>query len=373
LQRAWSVRQDAGQGVLAQFVEYVQLKRATGLSGYEYFLYELYRRNRPREEKLQYLTRTRHERYLAPLGLEQYDVLLADKFVFKQYVASLGLPVPRTYGVYHPFHGRTAEGAPLRTEQQFRAWLAAFTRPGLVIKPVRGGCGRNVLVFQGRSAEPTLGLVHVNGATYPPDRLACLLSCDDPHTHPGYLLEERVQQHPFLAKYNPSTLHTTRVVTLRADDGTLHVVGATLKIGQDSSGVESLVEEHLCVPLDIETGALGLAARRERLKFLRLTHDPVNRQRIVGETLPMWPNVKQLALQAAETVRCLRSIGWDIGLTAQGPVLIEGNRIWGEEILQIAQGRGLWTPNLHSWLRASTCPEATASGRRTRGPSSDRV
>ncbi|MBN9282025.1 MAG: hypothetical protein J0H37_07220, partial [Hyphomicrobium denitrificans] len=47
-----------------------------------------------------------------------------------------------------------------------------------------------------------------------------------------------------------------------------------------------------------------------------------------GFRLPDWTLVTELALRAARTFLPLRTIGWDIALTPDGPVIVEGNRWW---------------------------------------------
>src|SRR5262249_16262473 len=107
-----------GLGAWRQLAEYVQLKRQTGLSGHEYFLYELDRADKTMDQKREYVTGALHERFLAPLEGADLDSLLDDKFLFKQHFASLGLRVPAMYGRFHPVHGTTAAGDPLRTKQE---------------------------------------------------------------------------------------------------------------------------------------------------------------------------------------------------------------------------------------------------------------
>jgi Sugar-transfer associated ATP-grasp len=45
----------------------------------------------------------------------------------------------------------------------------------------------------------------------------------------------------------------------------------------------------------------------------------------VALRLPYWDEVKNLAARAARAVAPLRYVGWEIALTNDGPVVIEGN------------------------------------------------
>jgi hypothetical protein len=349
---AGQVRAETGRPVSSQFREWLGLRQAIGMSPREYFLYELYRQDRPAEEKLQYLTRALQTKFLTPLLPQAYYALLDDKFIFKQYYTSLGLPTPRIFGIYHPFHGRAADGSPLRKLSELRTLLEGLSGAGVVVKHAMSGSGRSVQVFEEVAGGRDCSLTRVDGERYSFDRFASMLTPSTPHDHPGYLLEERVAQHPFLERYNPKTLNTTRVVTLVANDGKVHVVGATLKIGLDASGVESLIEDHLGAAIDLETGRLGPATRRLGLRFAREPRHPLNEQPIEGEVLPEWPRIRELAVSATIAARRIRTIGWDIGLSSSGPVLIEGNQAWGEEILQIPLARGIWTPTFRALIDA---------------------
>jgi hypothetical protein len=348
--QAREVQRITGRSVLTQVVEWLQLRREIGLSDREYFLYELYRSDIPYEEKRQYLSAIAHAKRNEFLLPPAYIALLDDKFIFRQYYSSLGFPLPESYGIFHPFHGRTASGAPLRNATQLRDLINEVPERGLVVKHAMSGSGRWVMVFDCVTGGPQPLLKHVNGNRFTFEQLTALLSPEDPSTHPGFILDERVQQHPFLERLNPATLHTTRVVTIMATNGSVHIIGAALKIGFDNSGVESLVEKNLSSPVDVETGRLGPVAHRDGIGFRRATHHPGTGIRIEGEVIPHWPQIKQLAFEAALAARCVRSVGWDIGLSINGPVLIEGNQEWGAEVLQIPFGRGICTPDVRAIL-----------------------
>lgn len=349
LTRANQASRASSRSVTAILREFLLLRAATGMTAQEYFLYEVYR-SIPYTEKLQYLTRHLHETYLAPLDPPEYGGLISDKMIFHRYMTGAGLRMPAWYGLYHPSIGVTSDDKPLRTLSDLSACLSRLPAGGLVIKPAIGGCGVGVLVFAGRDPYAGDALLHVDGSRFDLQRLSKALQPVPSRPNAGFLLEERVRQNPFLERFNQSTLHTTRVVTIQANSGAIMLGGAALKIGMDSSGVESLAHDHLVVPVDLETGRLGAGALRHGETFSRVAVHPPTGLRLEGETLPFWRETCQLAVHAARLAGRVRSVGWDIGLAVDGPILIEGNEIWGEEILQLAHGRGLWTPEFRGWI-----------------------
>jgi Sugar-transfer associated ATP-grasp len=331
---------------LAIVLELVSLKRAIGMNGHEYFLYSLGAAHLGREQKLAYLTRALHEKHLAPLDPPEESPRVSDKLLFHHGFAAAGVRLPRLLGSLEPRSDTDRDRAALGEELLAllrREWKPAT---GIVLKPARGGCGRGVVVLREIDLDATT-FNHVDGRRLAIAELVEMLSRDVPT-----LVEERVQQHPFLKAYNSATLNTIRVVTIRDRQRNIQLAGAALKIGLDDSGVESLTEQHLAVPIDLATGTLGPGARQSGLVCDRLAVHPGSDIPIAGQVLPHWPEIRALAISGAEVVPRIGSVGWDIGLAIDGPVLIEGNEIWGEEILQLAYGRGLWTDEFRSWIGA---------------------
>jgi hypothetical protein len=52
----------------------------------------------------------------------------------------------------------------------------------------------------------------------------------------------------------------------------------------------------------------------------------------------MWDEVKQVARSAAAAFPYAHTVGWDIGMTDRGPVIIEGDVTWGDFEIQILRG-----------------------------------
>ena len=53
-----------------------------------------------------------------------------------------------------------------------------------------------------------------------------------------------------------------------------------------------------------------------------------------------------MALQAAAAFPWARSIGWDIGISDRGPVVIEGNQKWSPSLVQLPAPYGLMRGDL---------------------------
>jgi len=59
-----------------------------------------------------------------------------------------------------------------------------------------------------------------------------------------------------------------------------------------------------------------------------ITDHPDTSLPLKGFRLPFWDEAMTLARRATALFVPLRTIGWDVAITAEGPVLIEGNARW---------------------------------------------
>jgi putative polysaccharide biosynthesis protein len=91
--------------------------------------------------------------------------------------------------------------------------------------------------------------------------------------------------------------------------------------------------------VDLDTGVLAGGRTRDSLEDATLI--PGTRTSFIGFRLPDWPQVKDLALRAAQAFPWARSIGWDIAISDRGPLLIEGNEEWSPSLIQLPAPHGL--------------------------------
>jgi hypothetical protein len=65
-----------------------------------------------------------------------------------------------------------------------------------------------------------------------------------------------------------------------------------------------------------------------------LDRHPDTGAEIVGRALPQWKEIKALAIQAHRAFDDRVIVGWDIGVTEQGPLVVEGNSSPDLDIVQ---------------------------------------
>lgn len=146
------------------------------------------------------------------------------------------------------------------------------------------------------------------------------------------VVEEVLVQHPELSQLNPSSINTLRIVTILNDSGP-HIVYAHIRIGNGGRPVDNLHSGGMFAPIDMETGVVQYPGYDKDRKTY--TVHPMTGVKIQGFQVPLWEESKTLCLQAAELIPQMRYVGWDVAVTPEGPVLVEGNNLPGYDILQM--------------------------------------
>ncbi|QYJ06177.1 sugar-transfer associated ATP-grasp domain-containing protein [Qipengyuania flava] len=215
---------------------------------------------------------------------------LLDKARFQARCEALGLAVPR-------LAARITDG---RIE-----WLDRAPERFLA-KPVRGSGGVGILAFE-RS--------DFCGDAVP----EALLRGD-------FLLQERLAPHPDLVPLTFDVLATARIVTVLDEDGAPEIVFAGMRFaGRADAIVDNGHQGGFGAPIDLASGTLGkgvvVAGPAE------FNSHPATGAPITGTPVPNWQATKDLTLDAHRSLaRDQVIIGWDLGLSDRGPVLIEANQ-----------------------------------------------
>lgn len=153
-------------------------------------------------------------------------------------------------------------------------------------------------------------------------------------THGEWLVQDCITPHPDLAGIAMKALPTCRITTLYDEQGEPEIVTHALRFPSDpDSHVDNIKSGGLMAPIDLATGKLGVGCRGRGLGEFP-TH-PVTGAPIEGLQLPMWEQAKALVIDTHKRAfREYTMVGWDVSLTPNGPILIEGN---GKPCMIVAQ------------------------------------
>jgi len=247
----------------------------------------------------------------------QFPEEITEKLIFARIMEKYGLPVVREYFSTRDGTTFTAPNGATLTASEALARISMGDGQAFV-KPVSGRKGADVSLFDAGK-----------------DRLEDVCT---PGNH--LLFQPVVRQHPALHALNPSAVNTLRLATVRSG-GDITIVAAVLRVGRDGNIVDNSSLGGMTVPIDLQTGALGRYARTKvEFQLNRLDRHPDTNVAFAEIVIPFWSEVCDLVRRGAEAFVSLGTIGWDIAITPDGPVVIEANGPWGVEVFQLGQPLG---------------------------------
>jgi len=156
------------------------------------------------------------------------------------------------------------------------------------------------------------------------------------------VVQPRVFNHPDLAGLSNGSLCTIRFNGCRTPAGGVELLLPALRMPVGESAVDNFHQGNLVAPVDLETGCVGLAVRRDGDGVVwPVERHPDTGQRIEGTLLPWIDQAVDLCRRAHEVFSDRPLVGWDVAISADGPLLVEGNHIFGSDVPQVAHDRPL--------------------------------
>lgn len=154
------------------------------------------------------------------------------------------------------------------------------------------------------------------------------------------ILEEFVLQHDSLQHLSPNSLNTVRFITQLKADNTVDIIGASLRMGIDKN-TDNLSSGGITVKVNIETGIIESNGVSFDITLPEFEVHPVSQLKLIGFQIPYWDDVKSMCIKAATKFHDNKSVGWDVAITKDGPLLIEGNHDWGARVWQMPAKKGM--------------------------------
>ena len=248
---------------------------------------------------------------------------LEDKRSFYRTCAEQQLPIPRTLAEFE-------QGA-IRTWPQDGQGFA-LPPCDLFSKPADSLEGKDVARWVWQGTGHYRG---ENGETLSAqDLLAHLAACS--RSGP-YILQERLTNHPAIAALGPHAVCTARIVTCRQADGQpAHLLSVfRMPAATETAAADNFAAGGFASAVDHAAGTLNTAVRKNlNDAAIDYVAYPGSAQPFAGFCLPFWKEALDLCLQAHRVFSEFPSVGWDVAITPDGPVLLEGNHDWDVALAQ---------------------------------------
>ena len=144
-----------------------------------------------------------------------------------------------------------------------------------------------------------------------------------------YLVEEEIIQSKELNEINPNAVNCFRVMTLLKDDK-VYIVGNALRVNQGKDGVIGSSHD-----LYFSFGEDGYIDSNVIDDYGNIYEEhPLTHKKFKEVHIKDIKKAFDMCKEAALIVPEVRFVGWDIGFTEKGPVIIEGNEYPGFGLVQ---------------------------------------
>lgn len=150
----------------------------------------------------------------------------------------------------------------------------------------------------------------------------------------SFIIQNKLEQHPDLAKLNPTSVNTIRVMTYRRDNEVI-VLYAVIRIGRMGKVIDNETAGGIKADIDLLTGRIkGPAFGSPTEPNMPQTDSGVI---LDNYQIPSFPQILDFVENLHYRLPYFRLIGWDISVDLNGnPVMIEWNR--SAELSQVAHG-----------------------------------
>lgn len=316
--------------------------RRRGFKAEEYYTYGLWRKTLPAAFLHEFQTGGERSPFNKTLLMPQRGPsteVIEDKVATEQVLARAGLPVSRTLAAYGP---ATYDPAitHLADAQAIADWLARAPMP-VFGKPRFDSYARGAAALI--SADPVAGTVRfLNGREAPAAALAQEIVADYAK---GYMFQPFYTPDPELARHVGPAMASVRICTLLTDRGVepwyavLRIPAKKAMHDGDAFGTR------IWGLIDTTSGQIARLANLRDPMAGPITHWLDPETPLLGQVLPHWQAAMDHCLAAHRLFPGHGIIGWDVFLTAGGPLLNEANANPGH-VYQVAAGRGLRNPDL---------------------------
>lgn len=139
-----------------------------------------------------------------------------------------------------------------------------------------------------------------------------------------YIVEQQIIQHPEVNRMNAASVDSIRVVTI-LKDGKVNVMYALFRCSNGTRFIDNGGNGGIYAPIGLDDGVIFAPGFREDSG--PYDAHPFSKVPFVGFKVPYFKELIEMAKKCALISPKVRYVGWDMGVTPNGPIVIEGNPV----------------------------------------------
>lgn len=259
------------------------------------------------------------------LVFPEISKILSNKLSFKLITEKQNLPSPKliSYNLKSRYIFETKSHLIEVQKDLYCYFENLFLRSNtdkIFLKPIYGIGGYGCFFLSKESLEEQLSM-HANN----------LLSN-------SYIHEAYIEQHELINAIYPHAINTLRMVHYIDKDETVHIISTFMRFGTGNSITDNTSSGGFAIAVNAKTGALQGVGRQEISRGAAVFKEhPDSLHKLEGFKVPYFKEACSLVKTFAEYFPS-RIVGWDIAITPNGPVMIEGNHNPGLHVSDITYG-----------------------------------
>jgi len=282
---------------------------------HHYFTYDLYRKENQltKEELINYIPHFFwYYLFLPHYRSSKYFLITGNKIITEQFFRSLKIAQPET--LCRLFDGKLYSPAmKVSTYDQVLEELIIHNYKKLFVKPAHGHGGHGIYIF------------HITDDGRYVSRENIIFNqefLDNLRKKQDYIIQAGIVQHPEISRIYPESVNTCRIYT-ENKYGSVRAVCAILQMGRSQNEVDNASSGGICTSININSGKIGDFAISNTCE--KFTVHPDTKFEFHNFTIPRWGEIRKFAIESAGKMPFFTHLGWDIALTADGPVAVETN------------------------------------------------
>lgn len=275
-----------------------------------------------------FISRKKLTKIQEKLNPPNFAEITKNKALFYQYCLASGIRTPVIYAICLNHYWHCNNDSILSSLDEKQEYVKLQLPDRFVLKPFRGAYGKGIDIFERKEG----GFI---------DSMNCHRSVSDiiryikSQSTEGFIIQQKINNHHKIVQLTGiQALQTVRIITFVNKNKEASIIHSHFKtITKPDIVVDTYFEGltgNVEVPVDIETGILGSGNQivGTGKGIVNIPKHPITGESFAGFVLPYWNCACEMVKEASDKFLPIRTIGWDVALSPNGPCIIEGNIWW---------------------------------------------